>query len=311
MKKCIIFCGFFLYFLVFFQSGCDNSDLYDYAKEWSQQVLDLTPGNDGKISVTGRTTNTIDLAWSRAKDETMPQSNLQYYVVYSTGDNINTPADAITNGTQAGGWQTDVNSYSLTTLTPDYTYYITVLVWDGTVTTPQEDAYRKYDTIMVDTRREILYMYAAPAHNGNFYTGAYASIRDELNGYCKNNMPSGHNFTMIYALMTVDATDMLSGIGVPSNNWEVWNTSETIQVAPTWFTIISNLLGSDLNSTLGIGSAFWTGNGTNIGANTCNGWADSTNAELGYIGDGTNTTWSNDNTATCDSTLPVLCVGWY
>jgi hypothetical protein len=70
------------------------------------------------------------LAWTAATDDVTDREDLQYKVVYSISDNIDTVEDARTNGTASGGWTEGLTQAAVTGLIPNTTYYFNVIVRD-------------------------------------------------------------------------------------------------------------------------------------------------------------------------------------
>jgi hypothetical protein len=90
-----------------------------------------TPGNNGTI-IPGIVNNTsIQIQWMLAEDKETTQSELVYRVYISDFDNINTVKLAEENGMPVDGWQKDITSAVVGSLTPNTTYYFNVLVRDS------------------------------------------------------------------------------------------------------------------------------------------------------------------------------------
>jgi hypothetical protein len=93
---------------------------------------DTTPivGNSGTI-VLGGTSAYLNLNWTKATDTFTAQASLQYKVVKSLSNNVDTVANAEANGTIVQDWTLDINNTSATGLTGNTLYYFNVLVKDG------------------------------------------------------------------------------------------------------------------------------------------------------------------------------------
>ncbi len=68
--------------------------------------------------------------WTAGSDDTSAQADLEYLVYYSTSDNIDTAANAVSNGTAAGSFSANISSKAVSGLTGSTTYYFNVLVKD-------------------------------------------------------------------------------------------------------------------------------------------------------------------------------------
>ena len=122
------------YFNVVVSDGAGNKAVYITVSQATATPADTTnpvPGNSGTVTTSNVTTASVDLAWTKATDDTSAQAALAYRVYYSTSDNIDTVANAEANGTAFGSASADISSVSVTGLTPSTTYYFNVVVSDG------------------------------------------------------------------------------------------------------------------------------------------------------------------------------------
>ena len=85
---------------------------------------------DSTLTTSNATISSIQVDWTKAEDDFTLQSNLVYEVFYSTSDNIQTLTDITANGT-SGGSGTDIDTYTVTGLSPNTTYYFNVVVTDA------------------------------------------------------------------------------------------------------------------------------------------------------------------------------------
>ncbi|MDC7227142.1 MAG: hypothetical protein PQJ61_10310 [Spirochaetales bacterium] len=85
--------------------------------------------SDKTIIITPRST-AVGIVWAEAADNLSEQNELEYKIVYSETDNIDTAENAINNGITAFDWAADTYSGDVTGLTVDTTYYFNVLVRD-------------------------------------------------------------------------------------------------------------------------------------------------------------------------------------
>jgi hypothetical protein len=102
-------------------SGCGDI-LYD------ECVPDLPPDVGGQPNVSGSIGNTIVATWAAATDKVTAAAQLSYRVMYSTSNNISTPADALANGIAAIDWTPNITTASISGLNYSTTYYVAVLV---------------------------------------------------------------------------------------------------------------------------------------------------------------------------------------
>ncbi|MCB1144800.1 MAG: DUF1566 domain-containing protein [Leptospiraceae bacterium] len=95
-----------------------------------------TPGNNGIISTSNISTNSMTLTWTKASDSNStgeyltPQNKLQYKVFQSTSNNISSLDTIDSNGTVLKNWTTGLQSLDVTGLNSGTSYYFNVLVRD-------------------------------------------------------------------------------------------------------------------------------------------------------------------------------------
>ncbi|MGN7477447.1 cadherin-like beta sandwich domain-containing protein [Solibacillus silvestris] len=90
------------------------------------------PGNNGLIISSDVTPIKVNLVWAKATDNATQQGDLEYEVYQSSSDNIDTVNNIEANGTALGqGFMKDLNTFAVTGLTPNTTYYFNVLVKDA------------------------------------------------------------------------------------------------------------------------------------------------------------------------------------
>lgn len=102
-----------------------NNDTVDIIEE-----PDLTPGEDGLITVTNVEADSVDIIWSQAMDNDSLSESLEYLVYYSQSNNISTVVDMETNGIEVGSYETNNLSKTIGELEPDTTYYLNIIVRD-------------------------------------------------------------------------------------------------------------------------------------------------------------------------------------
>lgn len=123
----------FMTLIVFFIiPGCSNdkkeSDSGSGHSLFGNDNISPAPGK--KISVAQKTPQNLVVSWDASTDYETLQKNLQYKLVYSTRNNINTIENAEKNGTVVMGWTPGTLSRQVKGLSATGTYYFTVLVRD-------------------------------------------------------------------------------------------------------------------------------------------------------------------------------------
>jgi hypothetical protein len=95
------------------------------------------PSPPGFINEAGRTiifddirATAVDLSWIKANDDLAEPNELEYCILYSSSDNIDTPVTALENGTIGLDWTADISSGGVSGLTILTTYYFNILVRD-------------------------------------------------------------------------------------------------------------------------------------------------------------------------------------
>jgi hypothetical protein len=88
-------------------------------------------GGDSDLYISALGSTGVTLNWTAATDDATPPASLLYTVYYSTSNNIDSTTDMVANGTVAAGPTAGITSSSFEGLNPDTTYYMNVLVSDG------------------------------------------------------------------------------------------------------------------------------------------------------------------------------------
>ncbi|MBK9501157.1 MAG: chitobiase/beta-hexosaminidase C-terminal domain-containing protein [Leptospiraceae bacterium] len=89
------------------------------------------PGNSGIITITNVVSTSMTLNWTKATDTYTAQTSLQYKVVRSLSNNIDSVVNAEANGTLVQDWTTDINTVNVTGIVANTYYYFNVMVKDG------------------------------------------------------------------------------------------------------------------------------------------------------------------------------------
>ena len=95
--------------------------------------VDTTPptaGGGGTITSGAVTANTASLSWTAGTDNVTVSENLEYKVVYSTSNNIDTMVNAVSNGSSSLDWTANVTGHTVTGLNPSTTYYFNLILKD-------------------------------------------------------------------------------------------------------------------------------------------------------------------------------------
>lgn len=82
------------------------------------------------VLTVGSVTNSVDLIWNAASDDHSATADLEYEVIYSRSNNINTIIDATNNGTVGIAYTANMTATSVTNLLSATRYYFNVLVRD-------------------------------------------------------------------------------------------------------------------------------------------------------------------------------------
>lgn len=85
---------------------------------------------NGAITPSNITTSGVQLDWAKASDDITAQEDLEYQVYQSSSNNIDTVSTIELNGTPLGGYTKDSNSFNVTGLVANTTYYFNVIVKD-------------------------------------------------------------------------------------------------------------------------------------------------------------------------------------
>jgi len=128
-NRVIWFMALIVFFII---PGCSNDKKEsDSGSGYSLFRNDnISPAPGKKISVTQKTPQNIVVSWDASSDYETQQKNLQYKLVYSARNNINTVESADKNGTVIMGWTPGTLSRQVKGLLASGNYYFTVLVRD-------------------------------------------------------------------------------------------------------------------------------------------------------------------------------------
>lgn len=102
---------------------------------FTQFTIDIPNNNpptitNGAITPSNITTSGVQLDWAKASDDITAQEDLEYQVYQSSSNNIDTVNTIELNGTPLGGYTKDSNSFNVTGLVANTTYYFNVIVKD-------------------------------------------------------------------------------------------------------------------------------------------------------------------------------------
>lgn len=102
---------------------------------FTQFTIDIPNNNpptitNGAITPSNITTSGVQLDWAKASDDISTQGDLEYQVYQSSSNNIDTVSTIELNGTPLGGYTKDSNSFNVTGLAANTTYYFNIIVKD-------------------------------------------------------------------------------------------------------------------------------------------------------------------------------------
>jgi hypothetical protein len=271
------------------------------------------PGNSGTLTVSTITSYGFTLGWTKGTDADTDQEDLLYRVYYSLNDDIDTYANAQSNGTEAtSGWTLDADAFSLSGLAATTLYYVNLFVRDG------DDMVSAYAGTSTTTGTPGVYLFSAGNHKGDLggRTGADTICQDYFDANW-SSLP----VTNVRAFISIDSSDQISDFpsiyGIPGGADIMGPTG--IVIANGW----TDLTDGDINNSLlsaNVGSpltSWWSGseqNGNSVSAAaiTCNGFTDGTNIYGGYTGahNVTDMAWITYLIPGCNSNQTLMCVGW-
>ena len=102
---------------------------------FTQFTIDIPNNNpptitNGAITPSNITTSDVQLDWAKASDDITAQEDLEYQVYQSSSNNIDTVSTIELNGTPLDGYIKDSNSFNVTGLAANTTYYFNIIVKD-------------------------------------------------------------------------------------------------------------------------------------------------------------------------------------
>ena len=89
------------------------------------------PGSAGLLAISGVTSTGLTLRWTVATDDTSLRTALKYQVVESSAKNLNTVAEAESNGNVLLAYSADLTSFQVKNLSNAVQHFFTVIVADG------------------------------------------------------------------------------------------------------------------------------------------------------------------------------------
>lgn len=117
----------FYYYRIIASNDCGDSDPSNVV---NLSVEPPIPGASGELSFSNTTSESTMLIWNSAEDNVSTQNELEYKVVYSPEDNVDTLTNAEEYGIYRIDWMKDICSFEVESLTSNTTYYFNVLVRD-------------------------------------------------------------------------------------------------------------------------------------------------------------------------------------
>jgi hypothetical protein len=111
--------------------GWKSGDTVQTLGEPSTDTTAPIPGSAGLLAISGVTSTGLTLRWTVATDDTSLRTALKYQVVESSAKNLNTVADAESNGNVLLAYTADLTSFQVKNLSNAVQHFFTVIVADG------------------------------------------------------------------------------------------------------------------------------------------------------------------------------------
>jgi len=108
----------------------DTPSIQSFAAPSSDTTSPI-PGSAGLIAVSGISQSGLTLRWTTATDDTTLKASLRYQVVESSAKNINTVAQAESNGNVLQAYSTDLSSFQVRGISNAVQHFFTVIVVDA------------------------------------------------------------------------------------------------------------------------------------------------------------------------------------
>lgn len=277
-------------------------------------VNNVPEAGNGGIITSGAITNTsIQLQWTRAADAETPQADLEYILYRSDNNNINTPEDAVNNGTVAADWQKDMVTAVADSLSPGTTYYFNVIVRDA-------DGNRvAYITVAVTTQSDAIYMFSVGPYTGDLADPKSGTVRESIDSLCGAAAKTANTYAppclKKRAFISISSADDIAAMptkyGIPVTRRIIGPTGT--QIGDKWDDLLDGTIDVTL-SDAGIASDHWWSGSLSSGiydsVDNCTGWTStSTKGQAGKFNK-TDASWLEGETPNCDAARLVLCVCW-
>ncbi len=112
------------------KSSSDKKDKKDQPTDTADTTAP-TAGASGSLNISDVTHTTVNISWTAGSDNKTAAANLQYKVVRSNSANIDSVANAESNGVVVKDWTPNLTNELVANLDVDQTYYFNVLVKDA------------------------------------------------------------------------------------------------------------------------------------------------------------------------------------
>ena len=119
------------YFVVQVRDAAKNRATYQVGSVTTHDDTPPFAGGGGALAVSSLGSTQLTLMWVTGNDNVTLPAQLEYRVVGSTQNNIDTVENATKNGTVIKDWTANLTSATVLTLTQSTTYYFNVLVRDA------------------------------------------------------------------------------------------------------------------------------------------------------------------------------------
>ena len=120
------------YFNIVAKDEAGNKVAYTMVTETTLASADVTSpvaGNTGILVLSNLTSTSVTVNWTRGTDDVTAQANLKYRVYYSS-NNLQSLPSLDSKGTAVGDYEIDIDSKTVTGLSPDTKYYFNVVIYD-------------------------------------------------------------------------------------------------------------------------------------------------------------------------------------
>lgn len=302
------------FFNVLVRDGDDNKTIYqtNFATTAEAPETGPIPGGFGIITTSGITATSIQLFWNPSidADGVTPQNELEYKLVSSDSNDINTVANAGTNGDIVMDWTTNITSTIAIGLSESTTYFFNIIVRD------KNENEAVYTTVSATTLGAVIYMFNAGQYQGNMADSA-STAREDLDDICEyaktNSYPTMPCFN-IRAFISIDETDTIANIPSTLTVPSAWPVKGPYgdQIAGGWADLLDGEIDTTLLSAEITSDQWWSGSNTDGSYNSdnCSAWTSTSATGAAGHHDSTGENWLYQNSPNCNALRYLLCICW-